>query len=409
MRTSPWLNQDVMEGSGSRVPKIAGIIQLVICAFLVVQYLEDREHLTLTVLMGSPFAITAIGMLMGQRWAVPAAVAVNTLVVLLLWGTAIERRTSNVVLGAVAFSVPWLLLFPYWLHDRRQRRRTGHIDQPPALEPKTKSEEAPAGWTKEWGGGRVKFWSMLLIGLLCLAAGIGILSDGEITVGVTVLGFGVAIVAGAPMFRTWDRDGHISVAPVEGRAEKGLVFPYSRSKTVAATLASAGMAVACGGISLGAFQEHEGPTPTWLVAFGIVGFIFFGWIALVSLRRNGVRAGFVALTTSGIAARLPAMQCFVPWDAIEDVRTVEMSFHHRGTTTHEPFIGLVISNLDRVEMSSVGRLFAGFDVRFLGTDINLPVRTMDVDPRLLLESIEHYWRTPAARADVGTTRIPTLN
>ena len=219
--------------------------------------------------------------------------------------------------------------------------------------------------------------------------------------GVSVLGFGVALTAAAPMFRTWDRDGHISVGSVEGRSEKGLLFPYSRSKTVAATLGSVGMAVSCGGISLGAFQEHDGPTPTWLVVFGIVGFAFFGWIAFLSLRRNGVKAGFVALTTRGIAAKLPAARCFVPWEAIEDVRAVEMNVHVRGTTTHEPFIGLVISDLDQVEMSSIGRFFAGFDNRFLGTDINFPVRTLDVDPQLLLEAIKFYRETPAARADVG--------
>lgn len=65
----------------------------------------------------------------------------------------------------------------------------------------------------------------------------------------------------------------------------------------------------------------------------------------------------------------------------------------------EPFVGLGISDLDRVEMSYIARKLSRVN-RWLAADVNYPVRTLDVDPHQLLDAIRRYWQNPDARAEL---------
>ncbi|HVM35867.1 MAG TPA: hypothetical protein VM784_11045, partial [Actinomycetota bacterium] len=335
------------------------------------------------------------GLIWRKDWALPTSVAINGLLVLLLWLAVLGRGSSGSFVAAAVWSLFWLLLTIHWLRQRSRRKQEQGADvDNDATQPKT---PAPGeGWTREWGGGRVKFGLMLGFGALVLVAGVGIAMDGSVVEGISVLSFGIALVGAAPMFRAWDRRGRVVSAPIEPRGgEVGLLFPYSRSKMLAATAASLGMAVACGGIALGGTGDR-GPG---VVIFGIFGFLFFGAVGLLSILRSGFRGGYIALLEGGIYARTGVVESFVPWDAISSVEEVETRVYVRGAAVHEPFIGLMISDLDRVEISRMAKRFVRIN-RLLAADLSYPVRTLDVDPRRLLTAIRRYWRDPRARAEL---------
>jgi hypothetical protein len=40
--------------------------------------------------------------------------------------------------------------------------------------------------------------------------------------------------------------------------------------------------------------------------------------------------------------------------------------------------------------------------RRLGADVSLPIRTLDIDPRLLCQALRYYHQHPQARAELAT-------
>ncbi|MDQ4145885.1 MAG: hypothetical protein M3198_19490, partial [Actinomycetota bacterium] len=371
------------------------------CAFFIIGYLRNRGHLGVMIVLVGLFGSTAFGLFRRRDWALPASVTMHTLLVAITAAEAADRDSSRVAVGASVFSLPWLLAVYLWVRDRLRRKR----EREELREEKQPDEAADpdvttTGWTKEWGGGRVKFVGIVAFGLLSLAVGIDLVADGEPGNGIVIGAFGAALVSGAAMFRTWHRDGRVISSRVAERGgEVGLLFPYSRSKSIAGAVASVGMSVTCGSLGYMALVRSERDLA--LGIFGVFGSLFFGFVGIQWIRSNGMRGGYIALLEGGIFARIGVAQSFVPWDVITSVEETEITTYYRGIANNEPFVGLMISDLDRVEMGRVPRGLARAN-RLLAADINYPVRTLDVDPIRLLHAIRHYWQEPEARERLRT-------
>ena len=389
------------------VPPLVALAQLGLAGFLVFRYLDIREHLGIVSVFVVMLAGSALLLLADRWWATTTALMISTVLTGFLWLGAFDNRTSDAYLGAAVTSVPWMALVINWLRGRSRRKRESVARA--SEEPATRDDVADDadGWTREWAGGRVKFVFMLLFGALSLIGGVAMLADGSIADGVGLLSFGVALMSVAPVFRAWSRKGQVTAQPIAERGgEMGLVIPYSRSKTFAAVVAAAAMAVFCATFAFGAFREGS-ETETKFVLFGIAGSVLFAGMGLIQLARNGFRGGYIALLEGGIYATIGSAKSFIPWDAVSHVKDVEMKMWVRGATVQEPFIGIMLSHPERVEMSWLARRLMRAN-RWLAADISYPVRSLDVDPRAALRAIRHYLDNPASRAELRDGRVTRL-
>lgn len=88
-------------------------------------------------------------------------------------------------------------------------------------------------------------------------------------------------------------------------------------------------------------------------------------------------------------------------DAIRQVRTTEVTTYARGVRISEPLVGIDLSDPQAIQTGPLERLLLPLNRR-LATDITLPIRTLDIDPRLLYEALRYYHQHPQARAELAT-------
>jgi hypothetical protein len=91
----------------------------------------------------------------------------------------------------------------------------------------------------------------------------------------------------------------------------------------------------------------------------------------------------------------------VPWEAIQQVQATEVTTYARGVRISEPLVGIDLSDPEAIQSGPLERLLLPVNRR-LAADITLPVRTLDIDPALLLEALRYYHQHPRARAELAT-------
>ena len=390
--------------------RAAAFIEIGVVALVIVNALSEGRISAFGAIVATLLLLSSAGLFAGKRIAY----------VLTVWGLAaflvlgilavVAEATSSKILGLGLFIVPFaLLLAPsareWSKSDKRTDPQVGAGRSPSASATPT-SADLPGWRPQEWAGGRVKFWFMAVFGAFVSLAGLAmsITERGtERGVGVTVTFFGLALLAALPMFRTWKREGKVMLAHVEQHGnERGLVFPYSASKNIAARRVMLLMALS--GLGLALFPDSfadggESPVVIRLLGIAIAGGCALMFVA--SRRRGTARAWYVALLPSGIAAVARGISSFVPWEVIVGVRAVQMRLWVRGFPVREPFVGLMISDPSRVETSGVARAMIRAN-RLFGADVTYAVRTLDVEPALLMNAIDFYSKHPEKRHETGT-------
>jgi hypothetical protein len=91
----------------------------------------------------------------------------------------------------------------------------------------------------------------------------------------------------------------------------------------------------------------------------------------------------------------------VPWEAIQQVQASEVTTHVRGVAVTEPLVGIDLSDPEAISTGPLERLLLPVNRR-LAADLTLPVRTLAIDPALLLEALRYYHQHPQARAELAT-------
>jgi hypothetical protein len=150
----------------------------------------------------------------------------------------------------------------------------------------------------------------------------------------------------------------------------------------------------------------ESPWPVRLV--GAVGTVFFGVGGFIAAHRSWGRNWRLLLTPSAVVIAMGEARTRVPWEAIQQVRATEVTTHVRGVAVTEPLVGIDLSDPQAIQSGPLERLLLPLNRR-LAADITLPVRTLDIDPALLLEALRYYHQHPKARAelrDPGRTGTP---
>lgn len=346
---------------------------------------------------GAVLLASAVGLVWGGRAGHWLGVTVAGLVaVLLLVALARDPEVAGGFVTAVG-AVPLVLLL---LPAARPRRRSR-----PARSP---ARERPQAWRRPFAGGWGSFAFMLLVGGLLSAGGLAMALTGrgaERGAGASIALFFLACALIAPLFRPGRRRGRPRLETVElGQSrERGVVMPYSGSRTALALLASACVGLACLGLVVfaGSFADDPGESPWPVRVVGTVGALFFGLGALVAARRGMGRRWRVVLTPSAIVLATGRARTVAPWDAIREVRATEVSTYARGVRVSEPLIGIDLSDPEAIETGPLERLLLPLNRR-IAADLTLPIRTLDVEPSLLLQALRHYHQHPEARPELAT-------
>lgn len=290
-----------------------------------------------------------------------------------------------------------LLLLPA---ARRPRRTSG-----PASASATRHQLS--GWTRPFAGwGQFAF--MLVAGGLLSAGGVvmTLTSRGaERGAGVTIALFFFACFVVAPLFAPGRRRCRLRLETlrVGDRNERGIVVPHSGWQTALLLGGIACLALASLGfvVFADAFADDPGQSPWPMRLLGAVGVVFFGAGALLFVRRGWGRRWRVVLTPSAVVIAAGGARTVVPWEAIQQVQATQATTHVRGVEVREPLIGLDVSDLDAIQTGRLERLLLPLSRR-LGTDLALPIRTLDIDPPLLYQALRYYHQHPQGRAELAT-------
>jgi hypothetical protein len=355
--------------------------------------LDAAELVTALVLVSAAVALVWAGRL--GYWVgltVAALVAVLLLVVL-------TRRpgVAGVVVTAICALPLLLLVVPA---ARRPR---------PASKPASSSAtlEQPQGWTRPFAGWGQFAFMVVIGGLLSVGGLVMALSSrgAERGAGAANALFFLACLLTAPLFAPGRRGGPLRLETVRlgGRQERGILVPYSGLRMAIVLGATACLALASLGFMVfaDAFADDPGVSPWPVRLVGAVGVMFFGVGGLVAARRGWGRNWRLLLTPSAVVIAMGGARTVVPWEAIQQVRASEVTTHVRGVTVSEPLVGIDLSDPEAIQTGPLERLLLPLN-RHLAADITLPVRTLDVDPGLLLEALRYYHQHPQARDELAT-------
>jgi hypothetical protein len=347
--------------------------------------LDAAELVTALVLVSAAAALVWAGRL--GYWI---GLAVAALVVVLLVVVLARRPgVAGVVVTAICGLPLVLLVVPA---ARRPR---------PTTKPASSSSilEQPQGWTRPFADGWGQVVFMVVIGGLLSVGGLVMAVTGrgaERGAGAAIALFFLACLLTAPLFAPGRRGGPLRLETVRlgGRQERGILVPYSGLRMAMVLAATACLALAMLGfvVFADAFADGESPWPVRLV--GAVGVMFFGVGGLVAARRGWGRNWRLLLTPSAVVIAMGGARTVVPWEAIQQVRASEVTTHVRGVTVSEPLVGIDLSDPEAIQTGPLNR--------HLAADITLPVRTLDVDPALLLEALRYYHQHPQARDELAT-------
>jgi hypothetical protein len=354
--------------------------------------LDAAEVVTALVLVAA-----AVSLIWAGRLGYWIGLAVAALVVVLLVVVLARRPgVAGVVVTAICGLPLVLLVVPA---ARRPR---------PTTKPASSSSilEQPQGWTRPFAGGWGQVVFMVVIGGLLSVGGLVMAVTGrgaERGAGAAIALFFLACLLTAPLFAPGRRGGPLRLETVRlgGRQERGILVPYSGLRMAMVLAATACLALAMLGfvVFADAFADGESPWPVRLV--GAVGVMFFGVGGLVAARRGWGRNWRLLLTPSAVVIAMGGARTVVPWEAIQQVRASEVTTHVRGVTVSEPLVGIDLSDPEAIQTGPLERLLQPLN-RHLAADITLPVRTLDVDPALLLEALRYYHQHPQARDELAT-------
>jgi MFS family permease len=187
------------------------------------------------------------------------------------------------------------------------------------------------------------------------------------------------------------------------RHERGVVVPYSGLRQGVLLVAIACLALAMLGfvVFADAFADDPGESVWPVRLVGVVGAVFFGVGGFIFARRGLGRRWRVLLTPSAVVIAMGRTRTVVPWAAIQQVRTTEVTTHVRGVRISEPLVGIDLSDPQAIQTGPLERLLLPLNRR-LAADITLPVRTLDIDPPLLYEALRYYHQHPPARDELNT-------
>ena len=381
---------------------VGGLILLVVATLWTLGALRDDELTPTRIVLAVVFAACGVGLVRGLRffyWF--TSVGVGSIFLLgslsLVDEISVSRTMGALVLGAVP---ALLLLSPSaraWARPRGPATAgtgsDGH-DLPP-LE----------GWHRPRLGGRLKYWFLVLVGALLTIGGAAMaLSGGEERgPGIVIVFFGLGLLLTTPLFKTWRARGKpvVQTTDRDGRTRTGLGFPYSRDLTRVSAYASLCMGLASGGFVLFAEEFADaGESTTPFLVFGGLGTVLFLGGGILMLIRNAGATWSLTLLPEGVQATAAGTKSFVPWDAIAWVEAFDFTFYSRGFANHEPHVGIKATDPELIEISKTGRMLMKTNAMF-GTDLAYPVRTLNVEPALLLHALRFYLEHPDARSELG--------
>jgi hypothetical protein len=267
--------------------------------------------------------------------------------------------------------------------------------------------DQPPGWRRPFAGwGQFAF--MLIGGGLLTAGGLVLALTGrgaDRGAGATIALFFLACVLMAPLFAPRQRRGRLRLETLQvgDRHERGIVVPYSGSGTAMIIAAIACLALAMLGfvVFADAFADDPGQSPWPVRLVGAVGVVFFGLGGLVFAYRGRGRRWRVLLTPSAVVIAAGGARTVVPWEAIQQVRATEVTTRVRGIAVNEPLVGIDLSDPQAIQTGRLERLLLPWSRR-LGTDLTLPIRTLDIDPPLLYQALRYYHQHPQTRAELAT-------
>jgi hypothetical protein len=346
----------------------------------------DKPQLgTGVVVAGLVLLLSAAALVWAGRPGYWLGLTVAALVALLL-GVALPRHPgiAGVVVTAVGALPLVLLLVP----AARRPRRTAKA-------------------ARSFAGGWGQFAFMLIGGGLLSVGGLVMALTGqgaERGAGATIALFFLACLITAPLFAPGRRRGRprLETLRVGDRQERGILVPYSAWRTVVLLAAISCLALAMLGFVVFADAIADPGEPLWpLQLFGAFGVVFFGLGGLMVARRSWGHRWRVLLTPSAVVIAAGGARTVVPWEAIRQVRAVGVTTHVRGVGISEPLVGIDVSDLQAIQTGPLERLLLPLSRR-LAADLSLPIRTLDIDPQLLLQTLRYYHRHPQARAELAT-------
>src|SRR5215207_6501305 len=356
--------------------------------------LDAAEVVTALVLVAA-----AVSLIWAGRLGYWIGLAAASLVAMLLL-VVLARRPG--VAGAVVTAVCALPLVLLAVPAARRPRPTTR----PA--PSSAALERPPGWTRSSTGGWGQFVLLVSISGLLSVGGLVLALTGQGAdrgAGATTALFFLACLLVAPLVAPGRRRGQLRLETlrVGNRHERGVVVPYSGLRTGVLLVATACLALAMVGfvVFAGAFADDPGESPWPVRLVGVVGVVFFGVGGFMVARRGWGRRWRVLLTPSAVVIVMGGARTVVPWAAIQQVRATEVTTYARGVRISEPLVGIDLSDPEAIQTGPLERLLLPLN-RHLAADITLPVRTLDLDPALLLEALRYYHQHPQARDELAT-------
>jgi hypothetical protein len=356
--------------------------------------LDATELVTALVLVSAAAALVWAGRL-GYWVGLTVAALVAVLLVVVL---ARRPGVAGVVVTAIGALPLLLLVVPA---ARRPRPTTKPASSSAAL-------EQPQGWTRPFAGGWGQVAFMVVIGGLLSVGGLvmALSSRGaERGAGASIALFFFACLLTAPLFAPGRRRGRLRLETlrVGDRQERGVMVPYSGLRMAIVVGATASLALASLGfvVFAGAFADDHGESPWPVRLVGVVGVVFFGVGGFMLARRGWGRRWRLLLSPSAVVIAAGGARTVVPWEAIQQVRATEVTTYARGVRISEPLVGIDVSDPQAIQTGQLERLLLPLNRR-LAADITLPIRTLDIDPALLLEALRYYHQHPQARAELET-------
>lgn len=178
-------------------------------------------------------------------------------------------------------------------------------------------------------------------------------------------------------------------------------FRTPRAGSVAAILGALLMGLCCLGLLLFSREFADSNSELWTTRIvGGFGALLRGGGSVLALMRGAGRGWRVVLTPSGVYVRHGSARSVTRWDSIASVDAFETTVYTKGGAVHEPFVPITATDPAAIKGDSVDQA-----IRLLVSSnadtITLPIRTLGVDPKLLLYALSYYHARPEARPELG--------
>jgi hypothetical protein len=385
------------------VVRVAAALLVLFGLLLVLVEAGEGQLEVVVVATGLVLLVAAVALVWAGRLGYWLGLTVAAMLALLVVVALTRHPGIGGVVVAALGGLPLVLLL---LPAARRPRRTAK--PAPASAASVAAPEQPQGWRRPFAGGWGSFALLLVVGGLLTVGGLVLALTGrgaERGVGVTVGLFFFACLLTAPLFAPGWRRGRLRLETLRlgDRHQRGIVVPYSRWRTAVLLGAMACLALACLGfvVFADAFADDPGESPWPVRPLGVVGVVFFGLGGFLFARRGWGRRWRVLLTPSAVVIAAGGAQTVVPWEAIQQVRATQVTSYVRGVAVREPLVGIDLSDPQAIQTGPLEWLLLPLNRR-IGADLAVPIRTLDIDPRLLYQALRYYHQHPQARAELAT-------